>query len=331
LQGLSTTALGTNHLKLTAFGWTPQRQDAFAAHTKAGLVPGRVVGEHRTHFQVATEFGELTAEITGRLRNSAKQRSDMPGVGDFVVLQPSIGDGPASIETVLPRTSALIRKAAGEERPQLLAANVDVIFIVTGLDGDFNLQRLERYLALVAESGALPVIVVNKIDLSDDVAGVLDQIATIAPRVALCPISAREGDGVDGLESYFEGNQTVALIGSSGAGKSTLTNQLLGRDAQATQEVRSHDSRGRHTTTHRQLFLRATHGAIIDTPGMRGLELWNPVQEPEANFDDIDALAGDCKFRNCMHVSEPGCAVRAAVARGDLDAERFARYPRRPR
>jgi ribosome biogenesis GTPase / thiamine phosphate phosphatase len=259
------------------------------------------------------------------------QRSDLAGVGDFVALRLSAGDGNATVEEVLPRTSALIRKASGEERPQLLAANVDVVFIVTAPDGDFNLPRIERLLALVGDSGATPVIVLNKSDLTDDVAGTKEQIAIIAPGVPVHAISARAGDGMAEIEQYFAGNRTVGLIGSSGVGKSTLTNQLLGRAAQATQEVRAHDSRGRHTTTHRQLFLRPQGGSIIDTPGMRGVERWLPGNDAGSNFDDIETLALECKFSNCRHEAEPKCAVRAAVARGDLDAERVAGYVQRAR
>ena len=164
---------------------------------------------------------------------------------------------------------------------------------------------------------------------ADDVAGTTEQIATVAPGVPVHAISARAGDGIAALEQYFDGNRTVGLIGSSGVGKSTLTNELLGRAAQATQEVRAHDSRGRHTTTHRQLFLRPQGGAIIDTPGMRGVELWNTGEDADGNFDDIEALALECKFRNCRHDSEPACAVRAAVGRGELEAERVARYVKR--
>ena len=258
-------------MNLELFGWTAQRQQAFAAHSADGLLPGRVVGEHRSHYQVATEAGELTAEATGRLRETAAERSDLPGVGDFVAVRPSRGDGPATIEAVLPRTSALVRKASGEQRPQLLAANVDVVMIVTTVDGDFNLERLERYLALVRESGAAPVIVLNKIDLTQDAAGMTRQIAAIAGVTPIHAISARDRSLVGQIEPYFDGNRTVALIGSSGVGKSTLTNQLLGRMAQATQEVRAHDSRGRHTTTHRQLFTRPDGGTLMDTPGLRGL------------------------------------------------------------
>lgn len=309
---------------LARFGWTLARQGAFGDYALAGLAAGRIVGEHRTHYQVMTETGELSAEVTGKLRNDAGVRSDLPGVGDWVALRPSTGDGPASIEVVLPRTSALIRKASSEERPQLVAANVDVVFIVTGLDGDFNLARIERFLTLVRESGALPVLVANKTDLVPDVAGVMAELAALAPGVAIVSMSALDGDdaGVAALASYFEGNKTAVLIGSSGVGKSTLTNALLGREAQATGDVRAHDSRGRHTTTHRQLFLRPQGGAMIDTPGMRGLETWNAVTPPVDTFDDVAALALSCKFRDCAHGREPGCAVQAGVARGELDAAR---------
>lgn len=312
-------------MTLAALGWSDFRQAEFAALHADGLTPGRVVGEHRSHFRVATSLIELSAEIAGRMRNAATQRSDLPGVGDFVALRLSASNGPATIEAVLPRTSAVVRKASGENRPQLLAANVDVVFIVTAPDGDFNVPRIERLLALVVESGATPVIVLNKTDLTDDVAAVMQQITAVAPGVSVHAVSAH-AHSTNELERYFDGNRTIALIGSSGVGKSTLTNALLGRAAQATQEVRAHDSRGRHTTTHRQLFLRPRGGSIMDTPGMRGIEVWNPGNDATSKFDDIEALALGCKFTNCRHETEPKCAVRAAVARGELDAERVAKY-----
>ncbi len=313
-------------MTLTALGWNERRQLEFEPYAARGCLPGRVVGEHRTHYQVATEVSELTAMVTGRLRNAAEQRSDLAGVGDFVALRMPQDGGIASVETVLPRSSALIRKAAGERRPQLLAANVDVVMIVMALDGDFNMPRLERYLALVEASGAAAVVVANKADLSDDLESKSRQIRATAPGVPVHAISARASDAVCQLEPYFEDNRTIALIGSSGVGKSTLTNLLLGEALQATQEVRAHDNRGRHTTTHRQLFVRPRGGSIMDTPGMRGLELWDRAASTPPDFGDIEELSRQCRFRNCQHGSEPSCAVRAAVEAGDLTAERLARY-----
>lgn len=318
-------------MTLDVLGWNERWQKEFAALDADSLVPGRVIGEHRSHYQVATDATEVSAGITGRLRNIANERSDLPGVGDFVALRLAAGDGPATIEAVLPRISALVRKAGGENRPQLLAANIDVVFIMTTPDADLNLPRLERYLALVRDSGAAPVIVVNKADLSHDAVEITGQIGGIAPGVPLYVVSARGRDGIHNLERFFDGNRTIAFVGSSGVGKSTLTNLLLGRAAQATQEVRAHDSRGRHTTTHRQLFTRPEGGSIIDTPGMRALEVWNPSTEVVGGFEDIEALATQCRFRDCRHQSEPACAVRAAVQRGELDAGRVAAYTTLPR
>jgi len=259
------------------------------------------------------------------MRNTAGQRSDLPGVGDFVAADLSDRDSP-TIEVVLPRTSALIRKASGKPDPQLLAANIDVVFIVTAMGGDFNLPRMKRYCALVQQSGAAPVIVVNKSDLENNVVGSAGEIEGLGHDMPVHVISARARESIQVLEQYFTGNRTVALIGSSGVGKSTLTNQLLGRDAQATQEVRDYDGRGRHTTTSRQLLIRSQGGAIIDTPGLRGLETWDATEAPEGAFDDIEGLALQCRFSNCRHDTEPDCAVRSAVARGDLDAGRLSDY-----
>ncbi|MEQ1716348.1 MAG: ribosome small subunit-dependent GTPase A [Hyphomicrobium sp.] len=316
---------------LEALGWNHQRRQEFQPYAADGLAPGRVVSEHRTHYQVATELAEISVKISGRFRSEAAHRTDLPGVGDFVGVRPSTGEGPGLIEAILTRTSAFVRKAAGETRPQLVAANVDFIFIVMALDGDFNLQRLERYLALAAESGAAPVIVINKADISHDAIETTGQISNIAPRVPIHIVSARSSRGMAELLQYFDSNSTIALVGSSGAGKSTMTNLFLGQDIQATQKVRLHDSRGRHTTTHRQLFIRPQGGAIIDTPGMRALELWEPSNHAEINFEDIEALAAQCRFRNCSHEREPACAVRAAVASGDLEAAHFANFVKRAR
>ena len=316
-------------MSLEAFGWNGRWQDKFEAHSGEGLVPARVVGEHRSHYRVATEAAELSAGTTGQMRHASVQRSDLPGVGDFVAVKLPEGDSPATIEVVLLRTSALIRKASGKSDPQLLAANIDVVFIVTALGGDFNLPRMRRYLALVQQSGATPVIVVNKSDLENNVVGPAGQIDGIGPDTPVHVISARARESIQVLEQYFTGNRTVALIGSSGVGKSTLTNKLLGRDAQATQEVRDYDGRGRHTTTYRQLLIRPQGGSIVDTPGLRGLELWGTPEAHEQGFDDIDDVALRCRFRDCRHSTEPDCAVKSAVGRGELDAARVANYIKR--
>lgn len=313
-------------MDLAPFGWTPQRQAAFADHGADGLVAARVVGEHRSHFRVTTGLTELSAELTGRLRNSATQRSDLAGVGDFVALRLSATNGSSMIEHVLPRTSALIRKASGEDRPQLLAANVDVVFIVTAPDGDFNLARLARLVALVAGSGATPVIVLNKSDLTEEGDSLNRQILEIAPGIPVHRISARQSDAIAPLAGYFDNDATIGLVGSSGVGKSTLTNAFLGNAIQATQDVRAHDGRGRHTTTDRQLFRLPHGGLIIDTPGMRGVEVWKPTEVIEPDFSDVEAIALQCKFSNCRHEGEPNCAIRAAIKSGELTAERFASY-----
>jgi len=318
-------------MSLEALGWNARWQEKFEAHGGEGLVPARVVGEHRSHYRIATEVTELSAGTTGRLRNKAGQRSDLPGVGDFVAAARSEGDSPSTIEAVLPRTSALIRKAAGKPDAQLLGANIDVAFIVTSVGEDFNLPRLRRYCALVQQSGATPVIVVNKSDLENNVVASAGEIEGLGHDMPVHVISARARESFQVLEQYFTGNRTVALIGSSGVGKSTLTNQLLGRDAQATQEVRDYDGRGRHTTTSRQLLIRSQGGAIIDTPGLRGLETWDATEAPKGGFDDIESLALQCRFRNCRHDAEPDCAVRSAVARGELDAARLSDYTKHAR
>ncbi len=220
----------------------------------------------------------------------------------------------------------MIRKASGTPDPQLLAANVDVVFIVTALGGDFNLPRMMRYLALVQQSGATPVIVVNKSDLENDVVGSAGQIEGIGPDMPVHVITARARECTHCSRTIFHRQPYSRPYGSSGVGKSTLTNQLLGRDAQATGEVRGYDGRGRHTTTHRQLFVRKRGGAIVDTPGLRGLELWNTADAGVNNFDDIKRLALQCRFSNCQHRTEPDCAVRSAVERGEVDGVHFAEY-----
>lgn len=311
---------------LKALGWDEDWAQSFAPVAEAGLVPARILVEHREQYLVGVDGAELPAEVSGRFRHEAAARADFPGVGDFVGVRRS-DDGPAMIHALLPRRSVFLRRAAGEQtEAQVVAANVDVVFIVTAFDHDLNLRRLERYLTLAWESGARPVILINKSDLCEDVEPVLADVAPIALSVPVHALSALASDGVRAIASYLEPGKTIALIGSSGVGKSTLVNDLLGAEVQATNAVRESDSRGRHTTTHRQLFVLPSGGMLIDTPGMRELQLWVADEGLDATFGDIEALARECRYANCRHANEPDCAVRAAIESGTLAEDRLASY-----
>jgi ribosome biogenesis GTPase len=312
---------------LESLGWSPFFAEAFAPYAAEGLVPGRVTREHRGIFRVQAEAGEYVAELAGRLRHEARGRADLPAVGDWVALLPAAQGLRATIQAVLPRRSRFARKAAGEEHDeQVAAANVDTVFLVSGLDRDFNPRRIERYLVMAWESGARPVILLNKADLSTDPEAARREVEAIAGGVPVHVVSVREGRGLEQLEPYLRARETVALLGSSGVGKSTLLNRLSGVEKQATRAVRASDSRGRHTTSHRQIFVLPSGALMVDTPGMRELQLWEAGVGLEATFDDVDTLAAGCRFGNCAHGAEPGCAVRAALADGRLEEGRFASY-----
>ena len=289
-------------------------------------MPARVTREHRGLLRVQAEDAEYVAEVAGRLRHEARGRADLPAVGDWVALLRPTQGLRGTVQAVLPRRSRFARKTAGDEHDaQVAAANVDTVFLVTGLDRDFNLRRIERYLVLAWESGARPVVLLNKADLSEDAEAARAQVEAVAAGAPVHVIAAREGRGLEALLPYLQPRQTIALLGSSGAGKSTLLNRLAGTE-QATREVRASDSRGRHTTTHRQIFVLPLGALMVDTPGMRELQLWEAESGIEATFDDVEALGASCRFTDCAHAAEPGCAVRAAVAEGRLDAGRFASY-----
>jgi ribosome biogenesis GTPase len=312
---------------LENLGWTPALADHFEPFARQGLAAGRVAVVHKDLCGVYTPLGELWAEVSGRMRHEAESRAQLPVTGDWVALRPRPAEGRATIHAVLPRRSAFSRKAAGAATDEhVVAANADSVFLVCGLDRDFNLRRIERALVLAAESGAEPVVVLTKADLCDDPGARMADVRDIAPAVAVHVVSSITGEGLPGLSPYVVPGRTVALVGSSGVGKSTLVNRLLGSEAQPTAEVRAHDGRGRHTTTRRELIPLAGGGWLIDTPGLRELQLWADENALPAAFADVDAVAAECRFRDCRHESEPGCAVRDALAGGRLSADRYASF-----
>lgn len=312
--------------RLDELGWNERFAEAFAPLAAEGRVPGRVALEHTHIYRVATAEQEILARVSGRLRHHAASRPDYPGVGDWVVVEP-VEQGDARIHSVLPRFSRFSRRAAGDvTEEQIVAANIDVVFLVGGLDGDFNPRRLERYLVVAWESGATPVIILNKADLVEDAERHVAEVQASAPGVAVHAVSAKQPETLDALRAHLGRGRTAALLGSSGVGKSTIVNRLVGHDLLRTRDVRISDSRGRHTSTARQLVVLDGDGVLIDTPGMRELQLWDAGDSLGDAFADITALAGACRFRDCRHVQEPGCAVRVAVDRGDLSAVRFESY-----
>jgi ribosome biogenesis GTPase len=304
---------------LDALGWDARLDETFAPHAAAGMTPARVSLEHTHIYRVLTRDGEMLARVAGRLRHQAAARADFPAVGDWVAVEPSPHGGDARIRAVLPRFSRFSRRAAGDPtEEQIVAANIDTVFLVAGLDGDFNPRRLERYLVVARESGATPVIVLNKADLVADASRHAAAVQALAPAVPIYPVSCRAPATLEPLKAHLGFGKTGALLGSSGAGKSTIVNRLFGEDLLRTRDVRESDSRGRHTSTHRQLVLLPGGGVLIDTPGMRELQLWDTGEALGGAFEDIDELAGQCRFRDCGHLTEPGCAVRAAVDRGEV-------------
>jgi ribosome biogenesis GTPase / thiamine phosphate phosphatase len=311
---------------LHRLGWQAHFEQQFAPFLDAGFVPARVAEEHRERYQVFSEQGEFGAEVTGRLRYTAASRTEFPAVGDWVALQRH-GDSTAIIHAVLSRRTLLLRKAAGTlTEAQVIAANIDTLFVVTDVELDFNPRRLERYLTLAGESGVRPVIVLNKADRNARAEELAREVETVAGGAPVLAVSAIDGTGIDELASYIGAGATVALIGSSGVGKSTIINRLLGEERLKTTGIRESDGRGRHTTTWRQLLMLPGGGIVIDTPGMREVQLWADEESLDASFHDVEEVAAGCRFTDCSHRSEPDCAVRRALEDGTLEEARFESY-----
>jgi ribosome biogenesis GTPase len=314
-------------MDLASFGWSEFFESRFKLYEDHGYTAGRVALEHKNFYRVYTEDGDVLAELSGKLRHEAANRSDLPVVGDWVAVRSRPEGDRAMIHAVLPRRTSFARKTAGSRTvEQIVGANIDTVFLLTSLNQDFSLRRIERYLLTAWESGANPIIILSKSDLCERVAETIDEVRSIAGSVTIHAVSVVTGEGLQDIAQYFKHGQTVALLGSSGVGKSSLINHLAGIDLLKVQTVREHDDRGRHTTTHRELVLLPAGGLVLDTPGMRELQLWDGDESLQLVFDDIEELAGRCYFGDCHHQDEPRCAVREALAAGTIDAGRYESY-----
>lgn len=311
-------------INMISFGLSNQ-YTALAHEYNTDYKIARILSQEKGIYRVISENGEQLAEISGKFRYNTSILSDYPAVGDFVMIDCNDNQSHAIIHNILPRKSVFIRKAAGTNTEQVVCANIDTVFICMSLNNDFNLRRLERYLSVTWDSGAIPVIVLTKSDLCDDIKSFINSVKEVAIGTDIIVLSAIEKDEYKKLLPYIENGKTVALLGSSGVGKSTLINQLLGENRLDTNGLRN-DDKGRHTTTRRELFLLKQGGMVIDTPGMRELGLWDIDHGLDKSFSDIEYLFTMCHFKNCSHTSEPDCAVLKAIANGELSKERWQSY-----
>lgn len=325
-------------MKLEDLGWNSYFQSQFdKCERENKLEPARISEEHKGLYRLINAGGEYIAEISGKMRYSSVGYSDFPAVGDWVTAMIYPEERKAIIHGLLRRKNRFSRKAVlsggmpdsrGKTEEQVLAANIDTVFLVNGLDSDFSLRRIERYMTTVYDSNMSPVIILNKTDLVENPEEYIDRVESIAFGVPVVPVCGLKNSGTDNLREYIRPGKTVVLLGSSGVGKSTIINRLFGTDRQRVESVREFDQKGRHTTTTRELMVLPGGGVLIDTPGMREFQPWKNEAETAGSFADIELYAKNCRFRNCKHESEPGCAVREAIDKGQLDPGRYGNYIR---
>ncbi len=321
-------------MNLKELGWNKHFREHFEKYKDSDLVPARVIREDKYTYSVMCKKGELMAEITGKFRYETELNTDFPKTGDWVVLTPRYNEGTASIHALLPRINCISRKEAGSKtsikggktEEQIIAANIDTAFIICGLDWDYSLRRIERFIMLARKSETFPVIILNKADICKKVEDRVVEVKTIAGDAPVYAISATEKQGIRSLYKYFKTGKTIVLLGSSGVGKSTLINSILKDDRQEVKELSKYSNKGLHTTSTREMIFIPDKGLIIDNPGMREVGMWADEETLSDSFDDIEELASQCHYRDCQHESEPKCAIKQALEDGTLDPDRYQNY-----
>ena len=321
---INVIALKTN-FTFEQLGWNNHFSQYFTPLQTQGFEVGRIAVENRNNYVVLSNCGELRGEVSGKLQYTAQSEAELPKVGDWVAMQ--VFDEQAIIHEVLPRQTKFTRRAAGKvNEEQVIATNIDTLLIVQSADQNYNLRRLERYLVMAYEGNIEPVVVLSKVDLANDLPQKLQEISKVAPDVPVLMVSNQTTDGYKTLEDWLPLHETIAVVGSSGVGKSTIINHLLGESKQETQAIRSKDSKGRHTTTRREMYITSQGNILIDTPGMRELQLWENQEGLSQTFADIEALAEQCHFKDCKHIAEVKCAVLQAIEEGTLSEARYQSY-----
>ena len=317
-------------MNLNNYGWNETLQEEFDRISESGLTPARVSIRNKNNYLLHTTEGEVTGELSGKMLYEIEDgiiEDGFPCVGDWVAVRLFPDEDKAIIQKLLTRKSKFSRKEAGVKTvEQVIAANIDTVFLIMSLNKDFNLRRLERYMVLASESNVNAVVVLSKADLCEDIEQMKNDVRTVSKEIPVHVVSSLTGEGLDELKQYFEGDKTISVMGSSGVGKSTLINALLGEEKMKVNNITEYKDKGTHTTTHRELVLLPKGGMIIDTPGMREIQLWEGERGVEQAFDEIEELIHKCKFSDCTHTNEPGCAIQEALESGEIDEDRYKSY-----